>query len=383
MTGEKALTQIDPVNRRGDAGCHKTDNSLTQGLEGKSVFYLLYLLFYFTPWFFVAPTPLEIGVGIAAALAFIPVYLLTMGEATGRVLIGIAVALAFGVLLGPLNGMSGTFAIYAITLAASLRPSRHAALAAAVIAPVYWVGSLALDVPIFELGITTFISVMAGTATWAGFNTAARMNVREKSLRLDAELAAVRERERIARDLHDVLGHTLTTIAVKSDLAGRLLDADHGAARQEILEIRDAARTSLRDVRAAVAGMNSTTLTKEIDRAHSALETAGIALDVSGDAPKLAAPVDTALGLALREAVTNIIRHSHAAGARVHLAEDAGQLMLTIEDDGQGDAPTEGEGLTGMRRRLELLGGHLETGRGERGVRLVLKAPIQDRIEPS
>lgn len=363
------------------ADCTPDRGSSLQGLEGKSAFYLLYLLFYFTPWFFQTPTWAEAVIGVAAALFMIPVYLLTMAAGTVRTIIGVAIALSLAVALGPLNGMSGTFAIYAVTLAASLRPTRLILIVMAIVAPIYWIGSLLLNTLLFEVAITSFIGVMAGTATWAGFNTAARMSVREKSLRLDAELAAVRERERIARDLHDVLGHTLTTIAVKSDLAGRLLDADHAAARQEILEIRDAARTSLRDVRAAVAGMNATTLSKEIDRARSALETAGIALDVRGDRPDLSGPINTGLGLALREAITNIIRHSNASGAQVVFAQTEGQLTITVEDNGEGPAPSEGEGLNGMRRRLELLGGHLETGRGEKGVRLVLQIPIQDRIE--
>jgi two-component system sensor histidine kinase DesK len=353
----------------------------TTGLESRSEFYLLYLFFYFTPWFFAAPTQAEVIIGVGAALAFAPLYLLTMAKGAPRALAGAGAALALSLFLAPLNGMSGTYAIYAVTMAASVRPPRLALIAIAGIAAVYWPASLfALSVPVFEVALTSFISVMAGAATLAGFNTAERMTLTEKALRLDAELAAVRERERIARDLHDVLGHTLTTIAVKSDLANRLMDKDRDAARREIAEIRDASRATLRDVRAAVAGMNATTLRAEIERARGALESAGVTLSVAGEAPPLEPRADTALGLAVREATTNIIRHADARTARLSLERREGAARITLEDDGGGGVPSEGEGLTGMRRRLEALGGRLETGRGETGVRLVAEAPASARL---
>lgn len=361
-----------------------TRSAATSGLESRSEFYLLYLLFYFTPWFFAAPTRFELIVGLVAALAFAPLYLATMGKGRERALAGAAVALTLALSLGPLNGMSGTYAIFAVTMAASVRPPRLALTAIGVIAVIYWpVSMLVLPVPLFEAAITTFIAVMAGAATLAGFNTAERMSLTERALRLDAELAAVRERERIARDLHDVLGHTLTTIAVKSDLAGRLMSSDPQAARREVDEIRDASRATLKDVRAAVAGMNATTLQAEINRARSALESAGVALTVTGHAPELEPRADTALGLALREAATNIIRHSGARKAVLSLDHAAGSARLTLEDDGGGAAPHEGEGLTGMRRRLEALGGRLQTARGESGVRLIAEAPASARLEGS
>jgi two-component system sensor histidine kinase DesK len=381
MTQETSLTETAPST---DQPRRAPRSSAEGGLESRSEFYLLYLLFYFTPWFFEAPDRTELIVGLGAAAAFIPVYLFTMGKGRPQALIGAAAALALAIGLGPLNGMSGTFAIFAVTMAASVRPPRAALAAIAAIAVVYWPMSLlVLPVPLFEVAITSFISIMAGAGTLAGFNTAERVSLSERALRLDAELAAVRERERIARDLHDVLGHTLTTIAVKSDLAGRLMEKDPEAARREIAEIRDASRATLRDVRAAVAGMNATTLQAEINRARSALESAGVTLTVIGDAPGLEPRADTALGLAVREAATNIIRHSGARSAALTLTAHAGSARVTLEDDGGGAAPVEGEGLTGMRRRLEALGGSLKTTRGEAGVRLIAEAPASTRLEGS
>ncbi|XBQ17051.1 MAG: sensor histidine kinase [Oceanicaulis sp.] len=354
-----------------------------EGLDQSPWFYLLYLLFYFTPWFFEAPSRFDAIAGIAVAAAFAPIYLLCMGKGPAPALSGAAVALALSLILAPLNGLSGNYAIFAVTMAASVRPKRLALAAMGVVALVYLpVSAFLLPVSIFEIALTSFIAVMVGLATMAGFDTAEKMSLKERALRLDAELAAVRERERIARDLHDVLGHTLTTIAVKSDLAGRLMDADPDAARREIAEIRDASRATLRDVRAAVAGMNATTLTAEIERARRSLASAGVALTVSGDAPGLEPRAETALGLSVREAATNIIRHAGAKTARLTLERRESLARIEIEDDGGGAAPVEGEGLTGMRRRLEALGGRLKTGRGETGVRIVAEAPASARLEP-
>ena len=380
------MTQDSPVSAPEDAQDPRGDAArrplAASGLESRSEFYLLYLLFYFTPWFFQAPDRTALIAGLAAAALFAPLYLVTLGKGRVRALAGAAIALALAVGLGPLNGMSGTYAIFAVTMTASVRPPRLALGAMAGIALIYWLFSLLiLPVTLFEVALTSFISVMAGAATLAGFNTAERVSLSERALRLDAELAAVRERERIARDLHDVLGHTLTTIAVKSDLANRLMDSDPDAARREVAEIRDASRATLRDVRAAVAGMNATTLQAEINRARSALESAGVTLTVSGEAPDLEPRADTALGLAVREAATNIIRHSSARAAVLKLCAGNGAARMELEDDGGGSAPVEGEGLTGMRRRLEALGGRLRTERGQAGVRLVAEAPASVRLE--
>jgi len=321
---------------------------------------------------------------------FSAVYLYGMARGTWVVLGAAAFALALALGLTPLNGMTGTYGIYAVTLCSSIRPGSRALLAMAGAGAIYVGGSLLIGldplniyVSPFEMVLTSFISVMAGLASWSGFNTSERVDIRERRLRLDAELAAARERERIARDLHDVLGHTLTTIAVKSDLAARLLGADDVAARREIEDIRDASRASLKEVRAAVAGMHRTTVAAELDRARSALDSAGIALTVSGKASALPSHHASALGLALREAVTNVLRHAGAKTVAVTLAEDAQAFEIMVEDDGGGEAPAPGGGLTGMRRRLETLGGDLDIGRGESGVRLVMRLPLNPALEGS
>lgn len=365
--------------RAGPESAPPTRANRLRGLSETPSFYLIYLIFYFTPWFFQLPGLRDALIGFAAVGSFIPVYLYANagdpyrnGVKPVRTLMAAGYASALSLALIPVVGMSGNFHIYAVTLLAGLRPQRVALLAMAGLSAFYLCASWLLGVTIFEMVLSQFIAVMAGMATLAGFESAQRVSVRERNLRMEAELAALRERERIAQDLHDLLGHTLTTIAVKSELAARLLDADADRARSEIIEIRDAARITLKDVRAAVAGMHVTTLHQELARARSALSAADIGLRVEGEPPDLDQAAHAALGLALREAVTNIIRHSGAEAALIRFAPEG---VLVIEDDGQGGELNAGTGLMGMRRRIESLGGEMEIESRDTGVRVTLSLP--------
>lgn len=357
-----------------------------RSLPEQPAFYLIYLIFYFTPWFFERP-PLADGlIGLAAVLSFIPVYLYAMagepyrtGVPLHRILIGAGYASFLAIALAPLHGMSGNFHIFAITLLAALQPRTRALIAMAGLSVFYLSVSYVMNVTVFEMTLSQFIGIMAGLATLAGYDTAHKTTMRERSLRLEAELAALQERERIARDLHDVLGHTLTTIAVKSELAAKLIDADSVRARSEITDIRDAARATLKDVRAAVAGMHVTTLDQEVDRAQSALAAADIQLTSTGSAPVFTPAAQSALGLALREAVTNIIRHSGASKAQLHLEETG----FEIADNGRGGVLEGGTGLEGMRRRIEELGGTMTANSCTTGVRLHFSLPVSHHQQTS
>jgi len=181
-------------------------------------------------------------------------------------------------------------------------------------------------------------------------------------------LAALAERERIGRDLHDLLGHTLSLVALKSELAARLVDSDAIAARRELTEVGRVAREALVQVRSAVTGIRSTGLAPELASARLLLESDGVAFDYAIAATALPQDVEQVLALALREAVTNIQRHARARSARVELTVDGGEAVLSIRDDGRGGAMAPGNGLWGMRERIEALGGCLRVestpGRG-------------------
>ncbi|WP_260735423.1 sensor histidine kinase [Tunturiibacter lichenicola] len=171
-------------------------------------------------------------------------------------------------------------------------------------------------------------------------------------------LAAVAERERIARDLHDVLGHTLSVIVLKAELAGRLIESDPQRAAREMEDVERTARTALSEVREAIGGYRSRGLTAEMEQARKTLQSAGVALSCESPVPQLNASEETVLCLTVREAVTNIVRHAKATQCRIRFTRsEDGFHSLLIADDGAQPKIREGNGLRGMRERVHALGG--------------------------
>ena len=202
-------------------------------------------------------------------------------------------------------------------------------------------------------------------------------------------LAAVAERERIARDLHDVLGHTLSVIVLKAELAGRLINrndpTDHMRAATEIADVERIARTALSEVREAIGGYRSRGLAAEIEAARLTLDAASVTLTLDSDSAPVAhlsAAEETALSLALREAVTNIVRHSRATTCRLRFTTEDGQRRLIVEDNGEHAITREGNGLRGMRERIESLGGQLFLER-DHGTRLLIALPLRSETVTS
>jgi two-component system sensor histidine kinase DesK len=188
-------------------------------------------------------------------------------------------------------------------------------------------------------------------------------------------LAKVAERERIARDLHDVLGHTLTLIVVKSTLAGKLLEKDPMKARSEIADIEKVSREAMAEIRNTLRGYNSYKLSEELQRAQSALETAGVAVRAESSEVPLTPAQESVAALIMREAVTNVVRHARARNCALRLLRNNGNCVLEVEDDGCGGPYNEGNGLRGMRERVEALGGTL-TQKTSAGTKLRFEFPL-------
>jgi two-component system sensor histidine kinase DesK len=204
----------------------------------------------------------------------------------------------------------------------------------------------------------------------------------DNKLRLKQEeveaLAAVAERERIARDLHDVLGHTLSVIVLKAELARRLMEGDPQRAAQEIADVETTARAALTEVREAIGGYRSQGLAAEIEGARQTLDAASVTLTWEApppDTPKLNATEETVLALSVREAVTNIVRHAEASRCTMRLAINDNFYALTVEDNGRHPIKQEGNGLRGMRDRIHGLGGRLSIRSGQ-GTILLIELPI-------
>ncbi|MGW2419839.1 sensor histidine kinase [Streptomyces sp. NPDC001709] len=227
-----------------------------------------------------------------------------------------------------------------------------------------------------------FLVVMIGFSM-VGVGQLVRTTVELRKARATvAQLAANEERLRLARDLHDLLGHSLSLITLKSELAGRMLPDHPGKAAQQVADIEQVSRQALVDVREAVTGYRRPRLAAELAGAQVALTAAGVIAEVPAEPDLDGVPEESeaALAWALREAVTNVVRHSGAEKCLIQLTHrqtlDGAVLELSVEDNGSGGSGSgPGNGLTGLTERLEKTGGALEAGRIKHGFRLVARVP--------
>lgn len=203
----------------------------------------------------------------------------------------------------------------------------------------------------FLCAIVVLVAVATGVTRWIEIRQVHHSQV-ENQYRL------VAERERVARDVHDVLGHSLTVITVKSELARRLIDVDPAQAAAEIGEIESLSREALGEIRATVAGLRVVRLGEELQHASTALTSAGITSHLPGDPAIIDPRYRMVAAWVLREAVTNVVRHSGAHACWVEITDD----RLVVADDGRGMDGVAGNGLRGARERVEASGGVLEIG---------------------
>lgn len=183
--------------------------------------------------------------------------------------------------------------------------------------------------------------------------------------------AMVAERERVARDVHDVLGHSLTALSVKAELAARLVDVDPARAKEELESIQATARQALAEVRATVGGLRAGNLEAELAAAPLVLADAGIATTVHGAVADTDPRHRTLLAWVLREAVTNVVRHARAGSVVIEL----GPRGISVTDDGAGVSGPEGNGLRGMRERVAGAGGSLDVTAAAPGTRVEVALP--------
>jgi two-component system, NarL family, sensor histidine kinase DesK len=287
--------------------------------------------------------------------------------------------------------------LIAIVLLVAGAPASFAALF------VYFVAAAGVRLPApAAVGVTLLTALGAGIAGWVdedsgsaiaatvltivsigvlmtAFGRIARANRELHATREElARLAVSEERLRIARDLHDLLGHSLSVIALKSELARKLVEHEPGRAAAELDDIQSVSRTALAEVREAVEGYRRIALADALESARAALTAAGIDCELADADIALPADVDAVLAWAVREGTTNVIRHSRAVHCAIRVRTDGGRAAVEIEDDGSA-APLlgRGSGLSGLRERAERVRGELEAGaRPEGGFRLRLTVPL-------
>jgi two-component system sensor histidine kinase DesK len=296
-----------------------------------------------------------------------------------RAIVHIGGLVLLGVVFIPFNGGAASFFIFA----AAFVPFAVATQAEAVGWMFAIVAVAALEgwvehIPFVTLFWATVFPLIVGGGN-IFFAERNRMNRKLRKANEEIEnLAKVAERERIARDLHDVLGHTLSVITLKSELAGKLIDRDPQRAGKEIREVEQISRQALTDVRDAIRGYRSQGLAAELAQAKTTLETAGLTVQCdAATTVKLPAVQESVLSLAVREAVTNVVRHAQARICRMRLEQQNGSCRLEIHDDGCGSSNGEGNGLRGMRERVEMLGGTLQRST-EAGTTLTITLPLKE-----
>jgi two-component system sensor histidine kinase DesK len=330
---------------------------------------LLYALFVYLPLVLGRGTALQWFLTVASSAAFIGLYVDFFRHWFQRPrralwdVIGIA---GIGFALLPFNVGAVTYAVYAAALAPlATTPRRALILFAALASGVAAVMMLTPAQDRLTIGAWTIslIFIIGGGNLLIGTRERQHEQLRRAKEEVEA-MAKLAERERIARDLHDVLGHTLSVIALKAELAAKLADRDPGRAVQEIQEVERISREALGDVRDAIEGMRAHGLPGELRSAATALQSAGIRLDA-----------DIArVPLSPREAVTNVLRHACASTCRVELREQNDRVELTIADDGHGGPLREGHGLSGMRERIASAGGTINLD-AQQGVAIRVTLP--------
>jgi two-component system sensor histidine kinase DesK len=348
-----------------------------------------WVAFCILPFFFIfrSSSLAEIAIGIVLLAIFFLAYRLSFNSKSGFVYVWISLKIAINIgmtylfgyvylslflafFIGNIRNKVGFFIVYGIHIGATIF---------AIIFGVFEHGELYRTQ--FPFVLLTVIGVIL-----MPFNTYNR-NKREKlegqledANKRISQLMIIEERERIARDLHDTLGQKLSLIGLKSDLASKLVVRDPETAVEEINDIRQTARTALKEVRELVSNMRGTRLQDELIRIQQILRAADIDFVLYGNAQLSNTPllVENVLSMCLKEAVTNVVKHSEAARCSILIKQTAEEVLVQVQDDGVGmpenHTYNHGNGLAGMRERLEFVNGILDI-KAREGTILNIRVP--------
>jgi len=309
---------------------------------------------------------------LISVAVFLPLYFRSYWARENESYVIIAAMAALGIILVPFNGAGFVFFVYAAAFAGTRRPTRQALRIFGILTAIVLVEAFLLHLPLWSwVWAAVFIWIIGGVNTH--FETVRESNKQLQRAHEEIEhLATMAERERIARDLHDLLGHTLSLITLKSSLASRLADRDPARAIAEIRDVERISREALSEVRSAVAGYREAGLARAVASAEQMLTAAGIKPTLQVEAVPLATIEEGVLALAVREAVTNVVKHSRAKACSIQLTRVGDVRRLSIVDDGVWKGTRDGNGLVGMRERVEAIGGELLVIR-ENGTSVVIE----------
>jgi two-component system sensor histidine kinase DesK len=323
-----------------------------------------------------APFPIEQRVVMLVSFAiFLLLYFVGYTVHSPRILWIVAAFDVIAIVNSQWNPSAASFFIFGSALIANGFDTRTAIGILAAQLVVGLAPSYLLGMPWWFYMASIVISGLIGALTIQGRAreaTHAKLQLAQEEVERLAKLA---ERERIARDLHDLLGHSLSIVVLKSELTRKLMASDPVRAAQEVAEIEKIARQGLADVRQAITGYRSSGLAAEIEHVRDTLTEAGIDTTIEARPIPLGPAQETALSLALREAATNVIRHAGATKCHIRFYAQDGSALMEVQDDGRGGDAPFGNGLSGMRERIQALGGILRR-ETERGTRLMVSLPL-------
>ncbi|WP_220483404.1 sensor histidine kinase [Microlunatus kandeliicorticis] len=382
------------ANRCDDEGGPAPAWTLRRAVQNRLAMFVFGLVFMVFPAITFAQlvhTPGRIAVAVAQMAALVVLYAGTSLVADLSLRARCAYLGAFAAVMASTAFLIGFyfsgFGVYFAIMIASLVPWRVAR--GLVVVWGVWLALLGLITAQWTPVFIALIAVGIGWAVGTGMEQG-RVAAKLRQVELRAtELAVVSERERIARDLHDILGHSLTAVSIKAGLAGRLVGIDDAGARAQIADVEAIARQALADVRSTASAMRQVRLATEIASARSVLLAAGITAEAPSALDPLPESVSELLGYAVREAVTNVVRHSGATRCVI----TAGPGTVCLADDGIGlgrvrmRGRSDGSGLRGLGQRLEAGGGELvlEAGLprdGGHGLAVRAVVPLQPVPEP-
>jgi two-component system, NarL family, sensor histidine kinase DesK len=328
------------------------------------------------------------GIAVATAL-FIALYwsllpparwLKRRGDERVMAALALMPAIAIVVLVAGAPKSYGALFVYFVVAVGMLLPERVAVAVVGATSLGVGIAAAAWGAGGGEIAALVLTTLALGVMMTA-FGRVARGNRELRAARHElARLAVSEERVRIARDVHDLLGHSLSVIALKSELAGKLVERDPRAAAAELADIQAVSREALAEVRSAVLGYRSLRLDEAVEGAKAALAAAGIDYRVDGGAVALSPEVEAVLAWAVREGATNVVRHSNAEHCDIRIRRNGDSAAVEVDDDGSTDTPAgrDGSGLLGLAERAKGVRGRLEAGaKPEGGFRMRVTVPLE------
>jgi two-component system, NarL family, sensor histidine kinase DesK len=362
----------------------KNANKCVDPHRSKSWVWLVFSIYYFIPMYYVQYSTLEIAIQLLAYFTFIGLYLWAFKLPRAKGWIPISLITLIAVSISPLTVGSSTFFSFLGVLIGFTYSTRTLLILLGGYVAIILLFQFYLyeNYPFQFFGLPALMGLV--TTSIVGYMEKFREENRIQSLKSSQEiqqLAVIAERERIARDLHDILGHTLSSIALKAELAEKLLLQEKNTeAKEHIRDLHQIARNSLSLVRQTVSGYKHRGLTGEVIDLCDKLRQQGFIVNLRGDIPNLTPRAETAVILALTELTTNLLRHSNASHCEIHFLNDDKNINICVQDNGKVKQIEQGNGLHGIQERLAAIAGELLIDISK-GCRFDIRLPKSELIQ--